>query len=457
MKKIIFILFLSVSTIANAQNADTSIIKSLYAEALSDETAYKNLEFLCTKIGGRLCGSPQAAAGLEWAKQVMNSIGMDTVYTQKIFVHHWDRGEKEKASIASKVFGSKDVNICALGESVGTPMEGVNAEVIEVFSLEQLKKLGKKQITGKIVFFNKPMNPEYYNTFEAYGDVADIRFNGASEAAKYGAVGMIIRSLTLLTDDYPHTGIMDYDTSITKIPAVAISTRDADVLSSWLKTDYELIFHFKTNCKFYPETESYNLIGEIKGSEKPDEIITIGGHIDSWDLGQGAHDDGVGCVQTLEVARLFRDLQIKPKHTIRFVMFMDEECAQRGGRKYAVLAKEKNEKHIAAIESDAGGFTPVGFEMKTSIDTVNIIAKWKDLFLPYGIYQFEKGWGGVDIGFMINRGIPLIELMTDSQRYFDYQHAGNDTFDKVNKREMQLGSASIAALTYLIDKYGFVK
>ncbi|MFH0865638.1 MAG: M20/M25/M40 family metallo-hydrolase [Bacteroidota bacterium] len=301
------------------------------------------------------------------------------------------------------------------------------------------------------------MADTFYNTFEAYGDAVDRRFHGAAEAAKYGAVGVIVRSLSLAGEDYPHTGIMQYDTNVTKIPAVAISTNDADLLSTWLKTDYELIFHFKTNCKFYPETESYNLIGEIKGSEKPDEIITIGGHIDSWDLGQGAHDDGVGCVQTLEVARLFRELKIQPEHTLRFVMFMDEECAQRGGKKYAALVKENKEKHLFAIESDGGGFTPYGFTIQSSADTVSIIAKWKDLFSPYGIYNFKKGWSGVDIYYMEGLGFPLIGLMTDSQRYFDYQHSEADTFDKVNKRELQLGSASIASLIYLIDKYGFTK
>lgn len=453
---LIIILFASLSY-TQAQEPDSSMLKYFYDEALSDDEAYNNLEYLCTKIGGRLCGSPQAAAALEWAKLIMQSMDIDTVYCQKLYVHHWESGDKETASMASKVFGSKDLNICALGESIATPVDGINAEVIEIKNMDQLKKLGKKQLTGKIVFFNKEMDDKYFNTFEAYGDAIDQRFHGAAEAAKYGAVGVVVRSLSLDGEDYPHTGIMRYDTNITKIPAVAISTNDADLLSAWLNTDYELIFHFKTNCKFFPETESYNLIGEIKGSEKPDEFITIGGHIDSWDIGQGAHDDGIGCVQTLEVARLFKELKIQPKHTVRFVMFMDEECAQRGGKKYAELMKEKNEKHITAIESDGGGFTPYGFTIQSSADTVSMIAKWKDLLLPYGIYDYKKGWSGVDIYYMEGSGFPLIGLMTDSQRYFDYQHSEADTFDKVNKRELQLGSASIASLLYLIDKYGFSK
>lgn len=458
MKKIIFVFTFFISVVfVSAQEPDSTMLKYFYNEALSDDEAYKNLEYLCTKIGGRLCGSPQAAAALEWAKQVMQSMDLDTIYTQKLFVHHWERGDKETASMASKVFGSKEVNVCALGESIATPTDGVSAEVVEIKNMDQLKKLGKKMLTGKIVFFNKEMDDKYYNTFEAYGDAVDQRFHGASEAAKYGAVGVIVRSLSLGGEDFPHTGIMHYDTNITKIPAVAISTNDADLLSTWLKTDYELIFHFKTYCKFYPETESYNLIGEIKGIEKPEEIITIGGHIDSWDIGQGAHDDGIGCVQTLETARLFKELKIQPKHTIRFVMFMDEESAQRGGKMYASLVKQNKEKHIAAIESDAGGFTPFGFSVKSSQDSVAMISKWKDLLLPYGIYDIKKGWGGVDIYYLSGLGIPLIGLMTDSQRYFDYQHSEADTFDKVNKRELQLGSASLASLLYLIDKNGFSK
>lgn len=456
MKKLAYILFFFASlTIVKSQEADSTMLKNFYNEALTDEEAYNNLEYLCAKIGGRLCGSPQAAAALEWAKQIMKSMDIDTVYYQELFVHHWERGEAETASMSSKIFGSKSLNVCALGESIATPTDGLTAEVVEIQNMEQLKKLGKKIITGKIVFFNREMDNKFYNTFEAYGEAVEQRVHGASEAAKLGAVGVIVRSMSLVNEDYPHTGIMRYDTNVTKIPAVAISTNDADLLSSWLKSDYELLLHFKTNCKFFPETESFNLIGEIRGTEKPDEIITIGGHIDSWDLGEGAHDDGVGCVQTLEVARLYKELKIEPKHTIRFVMFMDEESAQRGGKKYASVVKDNKEKHLAAIESDEGGFTPFGFTIQSSEDTVSMIAKWKDLFLPYGIYQIEKGWSGVDIYYMGGLGFPLIGLMTDSQRYFDVQHSGADTFEKVNRRELQLGSASIASLVYLIDKYGF--
>lgn len=455
MKNILFILvFFAGIFSVKAQESDSTVIAKFYSEALSDDTAYKNLEYLCTKIGGRLCGSPQAAAAVEWAKQLLMQMGLDTVYLQPVMVHHWVRGDKESAGMASKVFGSKEVNVCSLGESVGTPADGITAEVVEVKSLEQLKKLGKKQLTGKIVFFNQEMNPAYVNSFEAYGDAVWQRVHGASEAAKYGAVGVLVRSLTLNEDYTTHTGIMRYDTTAPKIPAVAISTKDADLLSEWLKDDYELLFHLKTDCKFLPEVASYNVIAEIKGSTKPKEVITIGGHIDSWDTGQGAHDDGIGVVQTIEVMRLFREFKITPEHTLRVVVFMDEECAQRGGKKYASEVKAKNEKQVAAIESDEGGFAPTGFSIESSADTVVMINKWKNLFLPYGVYNFSQGGSGVDIYYLKGLGFPRIALNTESQRYFDVHHSEADTFEKVNKREMQMGSASIAALVYLLDKYG---
>jgi hypothetical protein len=250
---------------------------------------------------------------------------------------------------------------------------------------------------------------------------------------------------------------MRYDTTITKIPAAAISTKDANLLSDWLKKDTDLQFHFKMNCKMLPEAESYNVIGEIRGSESPKEIIVVGGHLDSWDIAQGAHDDGTGVMHSIEMMRLIKVLKIVPKHTIRIVLFMDEECAQHGGKKYAAVAKEKTnagvEKHIAAIESDEGGFTPFGFSIESSSDTLAMVNKWKNLFLPYGIYNFQKGYSGVDIYFLKGLGCPRIGLNVDSQQYFDYHHSAADSFDKINNRQMQLGSAAVASLVYLIDKY----
>ncbi len=436
------------------QKTDSIVIKKIFNEALSNDIAYKNLEYLCKKIGARICGSPQAAAAVEWTKQLLQNMDLDNVYIEELWVHRWDRGEKEYSKMVSNINGTKELNICALGESIGTKVEGINAEVIEVKNFEELKKLGKKKIKGKIVFFNRPMDPTLYNTFEAYGGAADQRVHGASEAAKYGAIGVIVRSLTTNIDEFPHTGIMFYTAGVEKIPAVGVCTKDAELLSIWLKSDPKLKLFIKTNCMFFPEVKSGNVVGEIKGVQYPNEFITVGGHIDSWDLGEGAHDDGVGCIQSIEVLRLFKSLDIKPKHTIRVVIFMDEEIAQKGGTKHKELVELKNEKIIAAIESDGGGFLPIGFSIDANEEKIAKLNEWIKLFENYGMYQIFVGWGGVDIEPLKELNIPLFGLVTNSQRYFDYQHSANDTFEKVNKREMQLGSGAMAALVYLIDQNG---
>lgn len=452
-KTILFIIIIIFNTTLFSQNTDTIVIKKIYADALTNDIAYNNLEYLCKKIGARIAGSPQAAAAVEWVKQLLQNMDIDNVYTEELWVHRWDRGEKEYCKVVSPLFGTKELNICALGESIGTGPNGINAEVIEVKNFDDLKKLGKKKIKGKIIFFNRAMDATLFNTFEAYGGAVDQRFAGASEAAKYGAIGVIVRSLTTNIDEFPHTGIMRYTEGTPKIPAVAISTIDAELLSNWLQKDIKLSLFFKTTCQFFPEVKSCNVVGEIKGSKYPNEFITVGGHIDSWDLGEGAQDDGVGCMQSIDVLRLFKSLGIKPKHSIRVVIFMDEEIAQRGGLKHKDLVELKNEKIIAALESDGGGFTPTGFSIDASNEKVAKLKDWIKLFNTYGMYQVDVGWGGVDIEPLKELNIPLIGLETSSQRYFDYQHSAKDTFDKVNKREMQLGSAAMTALIYLIDQY----
>jgi len=242
---------------------------------------------------------------------------------------------------------------------------------------------------------------------------------------------------------------------VTKIPAAAISTRDAERLSALLKTDPNLKFYMRMTPQTLPDVLSYNVIGEIKGTEKPDEIIVVGGHLDSWDVGEGAHDDGTGIVQSMEVLRLFKEMGIKPKRTIRAVLFMNEENGLRGGRKYAEEAKAKGEVHIAAIESDAGGFTPRGFGIDGNDDQYAKVLTWKPLLVPYGLHDLSRGGGGADIGPLKGQGtVALIGFKPDSQRYFDYHHTEIDTFETVNRREMQLGAASMASLVYLISQYG---
>jgi len=447
MRTLFFLIVILCSTTARSQENQ---IKKIFDEALTNGRSYEMLEFLSNNIGGRLSGSPQAAAAVEYTRQKMIEYGFDTVFLQPVMVPHWVRGEKESGRIISTTFGSIEVNICALGNSIGTGSNGISSSVVEVTDFEELKEIGNK-VKGKIVFFNRPMDPTRIQTFSAYGGAVNQRGNGASEAAKYGAIGVVVRSMTHSQDDFPHTGAMSYTEGTPKIPAVAISTNDANLLSKILKNDPQLQFYFESHCEMKPDVLSFNVVGELQGSEYPDEYIVVGGHLDSWDLGDGSHDDGAGCVQSIEVLRLFKQLGVVPKHALRAVMFMNEENGLRGGRKYAELAELNNENHIAAIESDRGGFTPRGFTISGNYE---IISSWAGLFEPYGINQFIKGGGGADIGPLRSQGTTLIGLYPDPQRYFDYHHAASDTFDKVNKRELELGAAAMTALVYLIDTYG---
>ncbi len=383
----------------------------------------------------------------------MTELNFDKVWLQPVMVPHWVRGEKEEAFFTSS--NEKfNVPICALGGSVATQTDGVLGEVIEVQSLEEAEQLGEK-LRGKIVFFNRPFDDALLLTFKAYGGCVDQRGGGAKVVGKFGALGAIVRSMTHSIDDFPHTGAMSYGDleENQKIPTAAISTKSANLLSEKLKENPSLKFYFKQSCKTLPDAPSFNVIGEITGSEFPDKYITVGGHLDSWDLGDGAHDDGTGIVQSIEVLRLLKLNNIQPKHTIRVVLFMNEENGLRGGKKYAEEAKNNNENHIAALESDSGGFTPRGFSFDINSENYDLFMSWKPLLAPYGLHDFDKGHSGADIGPLKNETISLFGYRPDSQRYFDYHHASTDTFDKVNKRELELGAASMTSLVYLLDNY----
>lgn len=440
------------SAAAGAQETDSALAGRIFTAALTEGRCYQDLRSLCKDIGHRLSGSSQAEAAVKWAAGLMKSYGFDTVWLQEVMVPKWVRGEKEYARI--EIPGGRKMSgipILALGGSVGTGSKGITAGVVEVRSFEALDQLDVK---GKIVFFNRPMDPSHYNTFEAYGGAVRQRSAGAVEAAKRGAVGVIVRSMCLRQDDFPHTGAMHYEENVTRIPAAAISTNGADLLSELLAQHPGLKFHFRMSCFTAEDVLSYNVIGEIKGSAFPEEIIVVGGHLDSWDVGEGAHDDGAGCVQAIEALRLIKTVGIKPERTVRAVMFMNEENGLRGAKEYAGRAKENNEKHIAAIESDAGGFTPVSFGTRGTPEQVKRISDWEHLFSGFGMHGFGPGWGGADISQLESHGTALIGLRPDSQRYFDYHHAATDVFEAVSRRELELGSAALAALIVLISKYG---
>lgn len=455
MKNLLFLMAFVVSTNVISQT-DKENIKNIYSISLTNGKSYVWLDYLSNEIGGRLSGSLNAERAVQWGKEELEKLDLDRVWLQPVMVPKWVRGAKEYAYIKSTKGKTTTVNICALGGSIATNPIGLTANVVEVQDFVELEKLGKTNLEGKIVFYNRPMQADLINTFQAYGGCVNQRYAGAIEAAKYGAVGVIVRSMNLRLDDFPHTGSMSYEDlpNSQRIPSAAISTNDAEVLSSMLKIDKSLSFYFKQNCKQLKDVLSYNVIGEITGSEFPNEYMVVGGHLDSWDLGDGSHDDGAGVVQSMEVLRLLKESGIIPKRSIRVVLFMNEENGLRGGNKYAEEAKRKGENHVFALESDSGGFTPRGFSFDCSASNFNQVKSWEHLFKPYLIHYFENGYSGADIGPLKKPGNVLVGLVPDSQRYFDYHHAANDTFDAVNKRELELGAATMASLVYLFDTYG---
>jgi hypothetical protein len=457
MKYLFYFLVVTLSFTLSSQelNDHKVFIDKVYNEALSNGQTYEWLDYLSNEIGGRLSGSINYDRSVKWGKDELNLIGIDSVWLQPVMIPKWVRGTPEYAHIESSPGNTISVPIAALGGSISTPSIGISANVIEVKSFDELNNIGKDSISGKIIFFNRKMDPTLINTFQSYGGSVNQRTQGAAKAARLGAIGVIVRSMTTSLDDYPHTGSMYYDglKLNERIPAAAISTNGAELLSSMLSLNPNIKFFFRQNSKNFPDVLSYNVIGQIDGSERSDEIIVVGGHLDSWDLGDGSHDDGAGIVQSMEVLRILKSLNYKPKRTIRVVLFANEENGLRGGNKYAELAKKNNETHFFALESDAGGFTPRGFSFDTSESEFNSLKEFKHLFKEYGADDFIIGGSGADIGPLKDNKIILAGLRPDPQRYFDYHHAASDTFDKINKRELELGAAAMTALVYLLDNY----
>jgi len=463
LKGLALIVFVTRLVVLSAQSpdhaADAALVRRIYDQALTDGRCYPWLRDLCFDVGHRLSGSVGAEKAVRWSKAVLDTLGFDSVWLQPVMVPHWERGEPEQVSVlGNKKRGGFRLDALALGGSVSTNGKALTGEVLEIRSWEELDSLSEARIRGKIVFYNRPMDPTKIRTFEAYGGCVDQRVHGASRAAKYGAVGVLVRSMGFRLDDYPHTGSLRYDSAFTLIPAAAISTNAAEKLSALLRSETTPARVSMTlNCRVLPDVLSYNVIGEIRGSEHPDRVILVGGHLDSWDVGHGAHDDGAGCTQSMDVLRYFRQLGYKPRHTIRCVLFMNEENGLRGGQEYAREAERKGEFHLCAIESDAGGFTPRGFGFDADDSVVDRffekVAAHQDLLEPYGL-KLYRGGGGADIGPLKKQKGLLSGYAPDSQRYFDYHHTAADVFEAVNKRELELGAASMAALVYLLDKHG---
>lgn len=457
MYKILIFISLLATLPLLGQDDEAFYIKKIYNSTLTEGQAYDWLEYVCHRIGPRLSGTPQAAAAVEYTRQMLDTLGLDRVWLQPVEVPHWDRGEPEQVRIVnSSIIGTQVLKAVALGNSVGTGPQGITAEVVRVNGLKEVEELGTAGIKGKIVFYNRAFDQTHISTGHAYGGAVDQRGSGPSKAAQYGALAVIVRSMSSVLDDIPHSGALVYSPDQPQIPAVAISTKGANLLSSLLDQEKTRVY-IRTTSRMLKPKPSYNVIGEIKGNKYPEEIILVGGHLDSWDLGQGAHDDGTGCVQSMEVLRQIRKIGYVPQRTIRCVLFMNEENGLKGGLEYAQKSNLNKEYHFAAIESDAGGFTPRGFgiggESADQEVRLKLIMNWSNLLEPYGL-TLTKGGGGADIGPLKSQKGFLIGFTPDSQRYFDIHHTAEDTFDKVNKRELHLGAAAMTALVYLLDKYG---
>ena len=433
----------------------SDVITTFYGDALEFKESYELLRGLSKDVGQRLSGSEGAKKAVLWSKEVMENYGFDTVYLQEVMVPHWERGELEEAYFYN---GKNKINLSILGAggTVSTPKEGITAEVVEVSSLDEVDELGRENIEGKIVFYNKAFNQRYINQGASYGQTGFQRRSGAVKAAEHGALASVFRSLSSSTyEDYPHTGGMSYREGLDSIPHGGLGVLSSEKLSQALKENPRLTLTIKLSGKWFPDALSHNVVGELRGSKSPEKIITVGGHLDSWDVGEGAHDDGAGCVHSIGALRLFQKQNIKPNNTIRAVMFMNEENGLRGGKKYADVAVMDNEQHIAAIESDASGYVPRGFGFSGSDEQHKKIQDWLKYFDKNTISYFSKGGGGADIGPLHRQtGTPMFGLSIDGRKYFEMHHTAKDVFELVNARELELGTASMASLVYLIDKYG---
>lgn len=450
MRKIVTTsLFLLSMALWGQTKKDSTQFSIISAEILNNGKAYTELRELTKDIGHRLSGSDAYEQSVQWAAKKLRDAGADKVWLQEVMIPVWERG-KESLHIKTSDGKWRNLKMLSLGNSEGTGGKDINGEVIMVKSIEEYDKLPAEKVKDKIVFFNYPFNQTFVETFRGYGDATKYRITAASLTAKKGGKFAIIRSLSSAFDDVPHTGAMRYEDSTHKIPAVAIGNTTADELESLLKL-HKITAKLNSNCGMRGEKRSHSVIGEITG-KKDQSVIVIGGHLDSWDVGEGAHDDGAGIVQSIEVLRTFKQLGIQNNHTIRVVCFANEENGLKGGLQYGQIAKEKNEKHLFAIESDAGGFAPRGIALEMDDTRRNQIKSWANLFLPYGIYNFEGRYSGADISPLHKIGVPTAELVPDSQRYFDIHHTEEDTFEKVNRRELLLGAAVMTQLIYMIDK-----
>jgi carboxypeptidase Q len=423
--------------------ADTDPVQRIIETGLRSDGAYRKLAWLCDRIGPRLSGSESLERAIVWCMDEMKRDGLDNVRAEKAMVPHWVRGEASGRIVAP---APHPMAVLALGMSDGTPPSGITAAVVEVSSLDEAKALGEKA-KGKIVLYNKRIYPNGVDD-RGYGGVISLRYSGAAAAAKVGAVGMMIRSLATADLRLPHTGAMAYEDRVPHIPAIAISPEDAELIHRFLVAGETVTVTFTSSCKSLADVESSNTVGEIRGSEAPDEVVVIGGHLDSWDVGTGAQDDGAGCAITMEAMRLIRSLGLKPKRTIRAVLFTNEENGLRGGKAYAEAHAAELPRHVAAIESDSGGARPLGFGVSAGLGGTDVVRKLAAPLASFAADDVQEGGGGADISPMATAGVPQLGLRQDGTHYFDIHHTMADTLDKVDAHDLAMNATAMAVMAW---------
>lgn len=424
--------------------------KKISDEIMVNGTAYENLGQLTKGIGSRFSATPGYTKAVEWAEKKLKDIGVEMIWRQEAKVPVWIRG-KESLQIKAANGDWKNIRMLSFGNSEGTGGKDLTGEIVLINSTSELNALTVGQLKEKIVFVNLPMDLKIINTSDSYLITAKSKLISASVIAKTGAKALIIRSLTTANDDVPHAKMIYYEADDKiKIPALSIGVRSADELESLLRKQ-KVTARINMSAQSKGETTNPNIIAEIPG-KKDAKVIVLGAQLDSWDFAEGAHDDGTGVVQCLEVLRTLKALGIENNHTIRVVLYANSENGGQGREMYAAYVKKKEEKHVFALGTDAGGYSPRGFSLDMSSQRRRQIFEWKNYFLPYGVYDFDQMFAIQDISPLKKLDIPLAELVVDTQRYFDYHHSTEDTFDKVNKRELLLGATVLTQMIFMIDK-----
>jgi len=418
-------------------------VPRLIDAALTESRAWDKLAWLTDRIGHRLGGSEQLERAVAWAVEQSHRDGLERVRAEEVAVPHWVRGPESARIVAPTVH---DLALLALGGSVPTPEGGIAAEVIRVRDFDELRAAGER-VAGKIVLYDKPIEAGFGNP-NGYGSAAGLRVDGAIEAARLGAVATLVRSLGTADLRLPHTGMMRYEDGVPRIPSAAVSAEDAELIRRLLDAGEVVRVELKLGCRNLPDATSANVVADLPGRESPEQIVLIGCHLDSWDVGTGASDDGAGCVIVMETMRLLRGLERPPRRTVRAVLFTSEEFGAQGARAYAERHEAELANHVAAIEADMDGTRPLGFGVSAGPGGIEIVRELALPLAPLGADRILEGGGGADISAMRPHGVPLMILHQESSRYFDYHHSPADTLDKIDRAELDRAVAALAAMTW---------